>query len=555
LALDAVVAVAQGALAVVLGGLARALGGAHEVAGGAPGMTSLSRWAARMPGFTGRSAVALAVVGLGIVLVRAVATVALARLEECTAFRAATAARLRLLDARLSGRAIVRLGDAIAWPREIELGVRNGRARVRAVAQLLVLGGVAAALDPALALVLLGLVAPFALLLRPSRRALRAAQRAAANGVVELVDATRDVVEHAAVWASCGGARTATRRVAALGDEGLALSARAATAQAFASTSNEVLAALAVVLLAVAFAPAATEARPTLLPVLVTLVSAYRPLRDLAESGAGLARAAHANAELARLVGTSGATDVMQDIRVEEQAHASWVPAALELRGARLDVGGARVRGGLDLRVAPGEIVAIVGLPGAGKSALLEAIVGARPLAGGELRFAGRALHDAPIGPSHRPIAWVPPAPPVLPGTLAENLAPDAPDDAARIAKARTILDALGDRVLRALADDASLGPRGHRPSSGEAQRLALARALASDAPVLLLDEPTANLDSSGEALAVEAIREASRDRSVLIVTHRHAPLELARSVVRLDAPSDELEPRRVFGPEAMGAC
>lgn len=531
LALDGAVALAQGGLAVVLGALARALGGAHEVAGAGPAMTSLSRWATRMPGFAGRSAVALAVLGLGLVTVRGVATLALARTEEREAFRAATAARLHLLAARLAGARAVGLGDALAWPAEVERGVRHRRARLRAAVQLGVLAVVAIGLDPRLAAALLVGVVPFALLLRPARRALRAAQREAAQGVVELVDATRDVVEHAALWASCGGASTATRRVSALGLDGLALSTRAAMATAFSSMSNEVLAGLAVVILVSAFAPAATEARPTLLPVLVALVSAYRPLRDLAEASAGLTRADHAQAQLSRLA----------PAREAPEGRARWSAAPLELRGVRLDVGGARVRGGVTVRVEPGRVLALTGLPGAGKSALLEAIVGARDLAAGELWLGDARFDDAPMGPRHRPVAWMPSAPPVLPGTLAENLAPDAPTDASRIARARAVLASLGDRVLLALADDALLGPRGHRPSSGEAQRLALARALSGDAPVLLLDEPTASLDAAGEALAIAAIRACVRGahevraRAVVLVSHRPAPLALADERLALD--------------------
>jgi ABC-type multidrug transport system fused ATPase/permease subunit len=562
LALDGAVALAQGGLAVVLGALARALGGAHEVAGAGPAMTSLSRWAARVPGFEGRSAVALAMLGLGLVAARGVATVALARTEEREAFRSATEARLQLLAARLDGARAVGLGDALAWPAEVERGVRHRRARLRAIVQLAVLAVVAIGLDPKLAGMLLVGVVPFALLLRPARRALRAAQREAAQGVVELVDATRDVVEHAALWASCGGASTATRRVSALGLDGLALSTRAAMASAFASMSNEVLAGIAVLVLVSAFAPAATEARPTLLPVLVALVSAYRPLRDLAEASAGLTRADHAQAQLARLA----------PARAPSEGRARWPSGPLELRGVRLDVGGERVRGGVTVRVEPGRVLALTGLPGAGKSALLEAIVGARDRSAGELWLGDARFDGAPMGPRHRPIAWVPSAPPVLPGTLAENLAPDAPNDATRILRARAVLASLGDRVLGALADDAPLGPRGHRPSSGEAQRLALARALAGDAPVLLLDEPTASLDAAGEALAIEAIRacargeQTGRARAVVLVSHRPAPLALADERLALDTPDEpaQLDARgaidapksaRNIGPAVGGAC
>jgi ABC-type transport system involved in cytochrome bd biosynthesis fused ATPase/permease subunit len=128
----------------------------------------------------------------------------------------------------------------------------------------------------------------------------------------------------------------------------------------------------------------------------------------------------------------------------------------------------------------------------------------------------------------------VPPTAAVLPGSLAENLAPDAPTDRRRLETARAALVALGDRVLSALPDHAELGPRGRRPSSGEAQRLALARAIASDQPVLLLDEPTANLDADGEARAIALLARISKERTVVLVSHRPGPRAIARTIVDL---------------------
>ena len=97
--------------------------------------------------------------------------------------------------------------------------------------------------------------------------------------------------------------------------------------------------------------------------------------------------------------------------------------------------------------------------------------------------------------------------------------------------RARAILDALGSIPA---ADDERIGVGGRAVSSGEAQRIALARALASDAPILLLDEPTANLDVDGERRAMEVLRRELGDRCAILVTHRPAPLSLADRVIDL---------------------
>jgi ABC-type transport system involved in cytochrome bd biosynthesis fused ATPase/permease subunit len=514
-------ALAQGGLALTLGALAHVLGGGVQAAPNGAAMTWMSRLSqALAPSSASRSAVSIAMLGLVLVLARGSAGVLLAAIETKAAARRGTAARLRWLALALArpGSAATGIGGAVTWPAEVEIAARAERARVRAVLHLIVLAAVTIAIDATLAAVVLATLAPFALLLRPIRRALKRAHEATSAGAIELIDATRDVVEHAAVWATCGGGATAYRRVEALSREASALTSRAAAGQAFASASNEALAAIAILVLVAAFAPG----RTTLIPVLVALTSAYRPLRDLAESSIAIARGARANEALA---------SIGDDANLEEGSRA-WPSGPLSARALAVDVGGERARSGVDFVAAAGSPVVIVGPPGSGKSALLEAMAGVRP-SRGTLRHAGASI-GAGIGPRHRPIAWMNAAPPVLPGTLAENLAPDAPTDRARIERARSILRALGDEAIGALPDDASLGPRGRKLSSGEAQRLALARALATELPVLLLDEPTANLDDQGERRAIEVLREAARDRALVLVTHRAGPRALAETLIEL---------------------
>jgi ATP-binding cassette subfamily C protein CydD len=121
-----------------------------------------------------------------------------------------------------------------------------------------------------------------------------------------------------------------------------------------------------------------------------------------------------------------------------------------------------------------------------------------------------------------RRVAWVPQRPRLLHGTIRENVAlarPGAPEAALAEAAARSRLDA----VLHALPRgwDSPVGEGGERLSGGEAQRVALARAFLKDAPVLVLDEPTAHLDPESESAVVEAVEELRAGRTVLLIGHR----------------------------------
>ena len=178
-----------------------------------------------------------------------------------------------------------------------------------------------------------------------------------------------------------------------------------------------------------------------------------------------------------------------------------------------------------DLDVAPGQIIALVGPSGAGKSSLLHLLLGLAPLTAGRVEIDGLPLDEA--GLIGR-IAWASQNPVVIPGTMAANIALADPDaSAARIAAAAAMvgLDGDGDRLI---------DERGGGLSGGERRRLGLARAMLKPASILLLDEPTANLDPASEAAMLDVIRSAAQGRTTLIATHSTAVAALADRVVRL---------------------
>lgn len=188
---------------------------------------------------------------------------------------------------------------------------------------------------------------------------------------------------------------------------------------------------------------------------------------------------------------------------------------------------------GVSLEIAAGEVVALVGESGSGKSTLLSVLLGLRHPTAGRVRVDGTALEGRALVPA---IAWAGQRVRIFSASLRDNIALGRPDaDDATLADA---LSAAGlDPIVGRLSDgiDTRVGEGGRALSGGEARRVALARALVRGAPLVLLDEPTANLDRDSEAAVVSAIRTLAEGRTVIVATHSPAVMEIADRVVRLE--------------------
>ncbi len=178
-------------------------------------------------------------------------------------------------------------------------------------------------------------------------------------------------------------------------------------------------------------------------------------------------------------------------------------------------------------------LTAVVGPSGCGKSTLLAAMVGELTPVTGSVRVAG---HDHPE--DWRPlVAWLPQRPWLSAGSVAENLrhgAPTATDTQLWHALERVDLAHVVLTLTEGL--QTALGEDGAGLSAGERARLAMARVLVSDRPVVLLDEPTAHLDAATETILGQVIAELAQSRTVIVVAHRPALVEIADRVIRLDA-------------------
>ncbi len=266
--------------------------------------------------------------------------------------------------------------------------------------------------------------------------------------------------------------------------------------------------------------------------VLVLAPEAYLPLRAL-----GLHY--HASAD-----GMRAAEELFA---VLEEPGAAPAGGSSRARGSAIRVEGLDVRypgrslpavRDADLMVAPGEAVAVTGPSGCGKSTLLAVLLGLRRPDAGSVTLGGVDLADLDLEEWRRQIAWVPQRPHLFARSVADNVRLGRPD--ATDAEVEAALEASGlAEVVRRLPHGSGtlLGEGGAGLSAGERQRLSLARAFVRDAPLLLLDEPTASLDARTEADVLVAIRRLVTGRTAVIVAHRPALAALADRVVELPAP------------------
>lgn len=510
------------------------------------------------------SALAVAGLGLGAALLKALGGVGAAYGQARIAGSVGASLRGEVLDRLLSGHRLrrPRQGDhggvtlhgatrtdsssarrvaaLTACVREVELGIHAGvLGGLRAAAQLFPLLIILFWLAPTLAVAALVVFVPFATLLGSIRRHWKRGHAAAMRHNERLLEAADEAVRHADLWMTYGAEAKVRRSLATLGDAIARISAHLEATAAAMSGANEVLGALALV-------GALCAARAgwlghgldggRLLGFAVAFFLAYRPIRDLTEARLAWTRGQVAFEEIDALAPRNERERREPDrsagtAHEESRAGRSWGLDSLELSALKLSRGGGSA---LTLSVGPGEIVAIMGPTGAGKTTLLRTLLGLESSEGGDIRYAGCSLADAPVGPAARPFVWVPQDAPLLADTLAVNVALGA------VADVRKALAALGaDRLVDDLGTE-RLGAGGRAVSGGERQWIALARAIATRQPVLLLDEPTSGLDPEAEALVLLAIARLRGERSVLLVTHRPEPLVIADRVVRLTAEGTE---------------
>jgi ATP-binding cassette subfamily C protein CydD len=191
---------------------------------------------------------------------------------------------------------------------------------------------------------------------------------------------------------------------------------------------------------------------------------------------------------------------------------------------------------GVSVVVNPGDRVLLTGPSGAGKSSMLQLLLRFAAPTSGRISVGGTDLATMPVSQWRQGLAWVPQRPYIFAGTVAANIAlscPDATADAvrhaARLAGADDFITALPSSY------EAMLPEYGLTLSAGQRQRIALARAFLRDAPLVLLDEPTAHLDAVSARQILDVIDALAAGRTVIVASHsEQAPMSTSQ-VVRLD--------------------
>jgi ATP-binding cassette, subfamily B, bacterial len=206
---------------------------------------------------------------------------------------------------------------------------------------------------------------------------------------------------------------------------------------------------------------------------------------------------------------------------------------------------------GVNLEIAPNQIIALVGGTGAGKSTLLSLVPRFYDPTAGRLTLDGRDIREITKKSLRQHIAIVLQDTLLFSTTVRENIAygrPDATDEEIREAARR----AQADQFISQLPNgyESEVGERGGHLSVGQRQRLGIARAFLKNAPILLLDEPTSALDPTTESAIMETIKDLMRGRTTIIITHRIATIHNVDQIVVLESGRVVEQGR---GPELVG--
>jgi ATP-binding cassette, subfamily C, bacterial CydD len=401
-----------------------------------------------------------------------------------------------------------------------------------------------AALDPIAGLIvgLCGLLVPIAMALAGLGAA--AASRDQFLALTRLQERFLDRIRGIATIVMFGRAEDEARSLTRAADELRIRTMRVLRLAFLSSAALDLAAALALVLLALRYGQqwrdgALMDPRAAVMVLLLT-PEFFAPLRAFS---AAYQDRFHATAAAEALVDVPPAPPVSptREIRTVE---AQGVTVAFEDVHLSWDKSRAPALNGLTFRIPSGETVVLAGPSGAGKSTALEILLGFVRPDRGRVLINGRDITDIVPRALSSLIAWIGQRPMLFSGTIRDNILfarPDATEDELHQAVRAARVDGFTEQLPDGL--DTRVGEGGHGLSGGQAQRVAIARAFLKNAPLLLLDEPTAHLDPATESEVLDGLRRLAAGRTVLLASHSAAAR--AFSGRRLDIRDGRVEPAR----------
>ena len=264
---------------------------------------------------------------------------------------------------------------------------------------------------------------------------------------------------------------------------------------------------------------------------LAYLVKFFKPVQDLAKMANTIAQTAVGLDRIRAILDT--------DTIIPEK------PGAITPTTVRGDIGFERVTfgyddetivlRGVDLSIRAGQRVGIVGPTGGGKSTIMSLIPRLYDATGGSVRVDGTDVRDYALQSLRSQVGFVLQETILFRGTIRDNIAYGKPEATeAEIVKAAQLANAEEFIARMPHGYDTMVGERGSTLSGGQRQRIGIARALVRNAPILLLDEPTAALDAESEQLVIEALERLMEGRTVVTIAHRLGTIRDANLIVVL---------------------
>jgi len=311
-------------------------------------------------------------------------------------------------------------------------------------------------------------------------------------------------------------------------------SRRAVRTLALGSPAMEIVGGLGLSALIVYAAAQIAASRMTvggLISFLAALMMMYKPIKDITRTNLAIQLAVSSAKRIFELM-----DQVNEIVEKPDAAETPDFSERIRYEGVSFHYGEAPVLQGIDLAIRRGETVAIVGPSGAGKTTLVNLLPRLYDPTAGRVTFDGMDLRDVTLSSLRRQIALVTQETVLFDASAQENIAYGDPDAdparvraAARAAYAEEFLDQLPEGFQTRLGEDAA------RLSGGQRQRIAIARAIYRDAPVLILDEATSQLDTESDALIARALSNLMRGRTTLVIAHRLSTVRRADRIVVLE--------------------